>query len=68
MSKCDPLVLKELEARRGDGSWMKLAAKLGFSRAYLSDIVRGNHQPGERILAKLGLKRVVVHKVSYHRG
>jgi transcriptional regulator with XRE-family HTH domain len=64
---CDPLVLAELTERRGTGSWMRLAAKLGISRMYLSDIIRGNRQPGDALLAKIGLKRVVYHKVSYHK-
>jgi len=64
---CDTLVLAELTERKGNGSWSRLANDLGISRAYLSDIVRGNRQPGPGILAALGLKRVVHIKTTYHK-
>lgn len=59
-STCDQVVLSALTDRKGRRTWALVAAELGISRPYLSDIIHGHRQPGERILRQLGLRRVVV--------
>lgn len=48
-------LLKTLASR--EGSWMKLAARIGVSRAYMSDVKLGNRLPGPKILQFLGLEK-----------
>lgn len=60
-------VLSLLEEKRGDDSWASLAERIGVSRAYLSDILRGRRDPGPTILEFLGLRKVVSYTVKYER-
>ena len=39
------------------GSQMALARRIGVSVSYLSDVLRRRRQPGDKILAPLGLAR-----------
>ena len=43
------------------GSQKKAANKLGITPGYLSDLLRGNRKPGEKLLVKLGLKRTIIY-------
>lgn len=49
------------------GSQRKLAAELGVSGSYLSDLLLGNREPGPKILEILGFAKSVqiVRKVGY---
>jgi hypothetical protein len=56
-------VIKALQkacAEAGDQkTW---AAAHGLSGAYISDVIRGRRDPGERILTALGLERVTTYR------
>jgi hypothetical protein len=54
-------LIRELEKRRGDGTWKELAAKIGCSAAYLCDVMRGHRRPGRKILEFLGFKMETVY-------
>jgi hypothetical protein len=41
------------------GSQLSVAAELGVSQSYLSDVLLGRKEPGESILEPLGLRRVI---------
>lgn len=38
------------------------AKQMGVAPSYLSDVARGRREPGEKILAALGLKRVIQYE------
>lgn len=40
---------------------VQFAKDLGISHPFLSDIYKGNRNPGTAILAELGLKQVIVY-------
>ncbi len=44
------------------GSQNKAAKRLKVSTAYLSDIINGRREPGDKILDALGLRRVVQYE------
>lgn len=44
------------------GSQKALAERLNVSQAYLSDVLSGRREPGDKILAPLGLTRVVTYQ------
>lgn len=44
------------------GSQKDLAAKLGVSPTYISDVLNERKEPGEAILEPLGLERVVTYR------
>lgn len=46
--------LKEL------GSQTALAEELGISKPYLCDMLKGRRDPGEKVFAALGIRKVVV--------
>lgn len=46
------------------GGQNKLAAALGASVNYLSDVMRGNKAPGPAITDPMGLERVVTYRVK----
>lgn len=55
-------ILKILRARiETEGSQMAVARNLGVSPQYLSDVLRRQREPGEKILEPLGLKRQVFY-------
>jgi transcriptional regulator with XRE-family HTH domain len=62
----DPIL--ELQKRLGQQSLRALAIELGVSAPYLSDIMRGNRQPGPKVLAALGIERVIDTAVTYKRA
>ena len=41
------------------GTQTALAKELGISKPYLSDILKGKRDPGPKVLAQLGIRRVV---------
>lgn len=53
------MLVKEL-AKHGTQS--ALAKSMGISDAYLSDVLSGNRGAGKKVLASLGLKRVVFYE------
>jgi transcriptional regulator with XRE-family HTH domain len=55
-------ILRRLARRRG--SQARLAAEIGCSPAYLSDVLLGNRHPGPKILAYFGL----VKTMEYTKG
>ena len=59
-------VLRAEVARRGTQS--AVAQWLGVSRAHVSDMLAGKRTPGPRILAKLGLEKVVRYEVRYRKS
>jgi transcriptional regulator with XRE-family HTH domain len=44
------------------GSQKALAEYCGVGQAYLSDVMRGNREPGVKIVAALGFKKVVTYE------
>lgn len=54
---------KELgNPRNGHGGQKPLAAKLGVSDTFLSDVLNGKREPTDAILLPLGLQRVVIYR------
>lgn len=49
------------QAHPTQASWAKAN---GISPAYVSDVIQGRREPGEKILKALGLKRVVSYVPS----
>jgi hypothetical protein len=46
------------------GSRKAFAQWAGLSPSYVGDVLRGNREPGQKILDALGLKRVVEYEVK----
>lgn len=57
MKTCDPLEI--LRALCAKSNQKQVAAELGVSQSYLSDVLLGRKEPGESILQPLGLRRVI---------
>lgn len=56
---------RTLLRRRLDGKTQTaLAAELGITPAYLSDILNFRREPGRRVLKALGLRRVISYRQS----
>ena len=53
------LLRKEADAV---GSQKELAAKLGVTAQYVSDVLNGRREPGEAILKPLGLRKVISYE------
>ena len=56
-----------LRQKLGDGTQVDLARTLGISPAYLSDILSGARDPGDRVLDALGLRRAVEYQPVNNR-
>ena len=54
--------IEELAARLTDRNQVAVAAELGISAQYLSDVLHERRKPGKKILAALGMERVVIYK------
>ena len=54
-------MLKQRMADRGINQ-KQLAAQLGVSTAYLSDVLKGKSAPGGSLLQPLGLRRVITYE------
>lgn len=48
--------------RMKTATFTELAAEIGVSRQYLSDVLAGRREAGPAILHSLGLERVVVYR------
>ena len=44
------------------GSQKAYAERIGVSASFLSDVLRGNRTPGEKIIAALGLEMIVMYR------
>lgn len=44
------------------GTQKALASDLGISQAYLNDVLQGRREPAGKLLAALGLERVVTYR------
>jgi transcriptional regulator with XRE-family HTH domain len=61
----DQEVLQLIRFSQGDRSLREFAKEVGVSAAYLSDILRGNRSPGEKILKFFKLKKARTVTVTY---
>lgn len=61
MQRVEPLdeIRAHIETMYG-GNQGAFAKSIGFSQAYISDVVNAKRPPSDRLLAILGLSRVVV--------
>jgi hypothetical protein len=50
------------------GSQKALAEYCGVGQAYLSDVMRGNREPGVKIVAALGFQKVVTYEPLKEEG
>lgn len=57
--------MKLLQAKQGDKTLREFASVVGVSAAYLSDLYRGNREPGKKIMKFLGLRKSRVVETSY---
>lgn len=56
-------LLKQLKQQvKESGSQKVLAHRLGVSRQYLNDILKGRRMPGQKVLRALGLELVYCYK------
>ena len=58
-------VIAMVKKRQASNSLRYMAAKIGISPAYLSDVYRFNRLPGRKILAFLGLRCERVTTYTY---
>jgi transcriptional regulator with XRE-family HTH domain len=58
-------VVDLLRERQGKKSLRAFAEKIGVSAAYLSDVYRGNREPGPTVLALLGIERTKTVQIAY---
>jgi transcriptional regulator with XRE-family HTH domain len=61
----DEQVLELIRWTQGDRSLREFAKEIGVSAAYLSDILRGNRSPGEKVLKFFKLKKARTVTVTY---
>ena len=48
-------------AAKNAGSQKALAQEWGISEQYLSDILKGRREPGNKVLKQLGLRKMVIY-------
>jgi transcriptional regulator with XRE-family HTH domain len=60
-------VLEMLRRKQGKRSLRAFARDIGVSAPYLSDVLRGNRDPGPTLLKVLGLERVRTVSLVYER-
>lgn len=65
MRKKQPDPIATLSAQIEASSLRQTAKKHGISAAYLSDIMNGKRNPGQKILCSLGIQRVVRRTIEY---
>ena len=58
-------VVDLLLKKKGDKSLCKFSEELNLSAAYLSDVIRGNREPGKAILSLLGVERTKTIEITY---
>jgi transcriptional regulator with XRE-family HTH domain len=61
-------VIALLKKEQGPRSLRQFAVVLGVSAAYLSDVYRGNRDPGGKLLNRFGIEKVKVCTVSYRKA
>lgn len=54
--------LQKIQQRLKEYSQKDLADQLGVSPAYLSDVINGRREAGAKLLAALGLEKVVSYR------
>lgn len=54
--------LQKIQQKLKEYSQKDLADQLGVSPAYLSDVINGRREAGEKMLAALGLEKVVSYR------
>lgn len=57
--------ISTLKLRIKASSLRKTAVELGISGAYLCDIMKGNRNPGPKVLKALGMTREVTKVIRY---
>ena len=62
-----PEVVAMIFAKRGDRSLRQYAIELGVSAMYLSDVINGKREPGRKLLAPLGVRKIRSVFVRYER-
>ena len=58
-------VVELLRRRQGKKSLRVFGAEVGLTAAYLSDVFRGNREPGPTILTLLGIERTKTTETTY---
>jgi len=61
-------VMKMLRDKQGDMSLREFADVVGCSAAYLSDLYRGNREPGNKIMRFLGLRKRRIVESTYAKA
>lgn len=56
-----------LRERQGDKSLRKFAEEIDLSAAYLSDVYRGNREPGPKLLRLVKVKRIKKTTIEYRK-
>jgi hypothetical protein len=60
-------VVEMLRREQGERSLRQFGIAVAMSAAYLSDVIRGNREPGPRILKLLKLRRIKAVSIRYAR-
>lgn len=55
------------EAIEAAGGQSVFADRHGFTRAYINDVVHGRRALADRILAAIGIERIVTYRVTYQK-
>jgi transcriptional regulator with XRE-family HTH domain len=58
-------VIDLLRKRQGKKSLRRFGDEIGVTAAYLSDVFRGNREPGPTILTLLGVERTKTTETTY---
>ena len=62
------IVVDLLRKRQGKKSLRVFGREIGVTAAYLSDVFRGNREPGPTILTLLGVRRTKTTETTYEKG
>lgn len=54
--------VRELLRAKVNGNQSAWAKSLGISQSYVADVLRGRQPPGDKIIAALGIERVVTYR------
>jgi len=52
---------RELEKRRGDRTWMLVAAEIGCTPSHLSEVLHNTRPPSRKVCKYLGVVKKVVY-------
>jgi len=61
-------IIQLLKREQGSKTQKELAKRIGVTDAYLSDVLRGNRQPGKAILQFFELEKVVTYRKASGKG